>query len=363
MSQTDVLTAQLKKALIQLIAIRTGLKIRAHDQEMLQEVICKRTKQTKSSFPEDYYRLLKAETEDSRKEWKILISQLTNTESFFFRDAGQFTLLKDVLLPQLIQRKSETKTLRLCSAGCSTGEEPYSLAILLHILIPDLESWKLTISGIDINPLALKMARTGIYRAWSFRGVNRNIQKRFFEPKGDQYHIKESIKNMVEFQTINLLSDSFTASKHAIKDMDLILCRNVFIYFHQQAIQTVLDKFYEALCPQGYLLVGHTELHGQNPKKFLVNVYEESLAYQRPGDEISEVKQSNLHVSPIVAASPEVSKPQSDPNLLEAHDIKMQKASLDLLRQLPADTRIVRLGNRTASELILQIEQNLKAIE
>ncbi|MGF1524118.1 MAG: CheR family methyltransferase [Leptolyngbyaceae cyanobacterium] len=136
MSQINVLPPHLKQAFIQLIATRTGLKIRTHDQEILQEAVFRRIQKNKVSFLEEYYHFLKAETAESHEEWRILISQLTNTESFFFRDAGQIKLLKHVLLPKLIQQKSATKVLRICSAGCSTGEEPYSLAILLRDLLP-----------------------------------------------------------------------------------------------------------------------------------------------------------------------------------------------------------------------------------
>ncbi|MGF1524503.1 MAG: CheR family methyltransferase, partial [Leptolyngbyaceae cyanobacterium] len=233
-------------------------------------------------------------------------------------------------------------------------------------LLPDLAAWKLTILGVDINPSAIKVARAGVYRPWSFRGVNQSIQKSFFKLKNDQYHISSEIKNMVKFQTVNLLKDSFEDLEYAIKDIDLILCRNVFIYFHKQAIQTVLDKFYEALSPQGYLLVGHTELHGQNPDKFQINVFEESIAYQRPEYTVSELENSNSRPKAIfqpMQQSHTDSGPQDVENLLEIHGVRMQKASLSLLRQLPADTRILRLGNRTASELILQIEQNLKATD
>ncbi|MEO1296047.1 MAG: CheR family methyltransferase [Cyanobacteria bacterium J06636_16] len=363
---TNLLQPHLKQAFIQLIAVRTGLKIRTHDQEMLQEVVLQRIQKTKVSRPEDYYRFLKTETNKSNEEWQILIAQLTNTESFFFRDTGQIKLLRNTLLPKLIQQKSAAKTLCICSAGCSTGEEPYSLAILLRDLIPDLAAWELTILGVDINPSAIEVARTGAYRPWSFRGVDRHIQKRFFNLKGEQYYINPEIKHMVSFRTMNLLKDSFIVSRNPIRDMDLILCRNVFIYFHRQAIQTVLDKFYEALSPHGYLLVGHTELHGQNPEKFRINVFEESIAYQRPEDALAVSGNSKLRSS-IISQTTQTARTDNDfqdvQSLLETHDIKMQKASLSLLKQLPADTRIVKLGNRTASELILQIEQNLKAID
>ncbi|MBE7383483.1 MAG: protein-glutamate O-methyltransferase CheR [Leptolyngbya sp. SIO1E4] len=363
MSQPESLNLWLKQALIRLIANRTGLKIRESDEEIFQEIILKRTRLIGVSFPESYYYLLESDTDKSQQEWKKLILEITNNESFFFRDKGQFKLLKDDIIPRLIRRKAETKMLRICSAGCSTGEEPYSVAILLKQLVPDLAQWDLQILGIDINSSAINKAKAGIYRPWSFRGVDKGIKQRFFREINGKYHIDPNIRKMVRFQTVNLLNDSFSDPNINIQNIDLILCRNVFIYFNEAAIKVVLNKFHDALLPLGYLLVGHAELYSQNPRQFQIKVFEESIAYQRPDDGVTPSKATAEQVRAI-PLSPQRTATDIDSksidNIFEGQDSKMQKVALTLLKQLPANTKISRLGNLTASELILRIEQNMK---
>jgi len=262
----------------------------------------------------------------------------------------------------LIQRNRTRKTLRICSVGCSTGEEPYSLAMLLEKLIPDIKGWNIFILGVDINQEAIQKAREGIYSSWSFRGVQEGIKQNYFKLVDKKYHISQEIKKMVDFQVLNLVRDLFPQKNSELRNMDLILCRNVFIYFEFTAIATVVKKFYNTLQPLGYLLTGHTELAGQNLEGFLTTVYPESLVYQRP------------HASTLdhAAVSIEFNSPENQENMsleekasiyentFEANNIKMQHTTLDLLKQLPSDTRIKRLGNLTAAELIKQFESELK---
>ena len=361
MSSREPLSPELTQAFIQLIAKRTGITIRENDQKIFKEVISRRAKLIGLISLEDYHQLLETGTYQSHQEWKSLSVEITNTESFFFRDKGQFRLLRNYIFPDLIKQRANTKTIHIYSAGCSSGEEPYSIAMLLSELIADIREWDITILGIDINSVALDKARKGIYRPWSFRGVDRNIQNQFFKKINDQYHINSDIKNMVNFQTGNLLDDSFANPLSTARDIDLILCRNVFIYFSNSAIKTVLDKFYNALCPLGYLMVGHAELYSQNPNQFQTKMFEESIAYQRPGN--TAVTPSNtLPPVPLqkILDKTAISKDSHenlDSSLIEAN-AQMKKAALTLLRQLPADTRIAKFGNLTASELIQQFEQD-----
>ena len=357
---------ELTKAFIQLIVKRTGIIIRENDQPVFKETIIQRTKLTGSGSVAAYYQLLTCETYNSQQEWDSLTTEITNNESFFFRDRGQFRLLKNHIFPDLIQRKAQTKTLRICSAGCSTGEEPYSIAMLLHDLIPNIKDWDLTILGIDINSVALDKARKGLYRPWSFRGIEPEIQKRFFRQINDQYHISDDIKTLVSFQAGNLLDNSSLNPFCYIRDIDLILCRNVFIYFSNGAVKTALDKFYNALAPMGYLLVGHAELYSQKPDRFLIRMFEESIAYQRPADTatspiVSRPAALSQKISPVITTTDD--ELQTPDNSFIDVNLQMQKAAINLLRQLPGETRIAKLGNLTASEIIQQYEQASKKID
>ncbi|MEM7065496.1 MAG: protein-glutamate O-methyltransferase CheR [Cyanobacteria bacterium P01_B01_bin.77] len=363
MPPKKLLSPQITQAFAELITDRIGVILRKNDYISIQEFISNRIKATGFKQPEDYYQLLRRNTTQSHQEWKLLISKITNTESFFFRDQGQFKLLRNYIFPKLIEQKSHQKKLRIFSAGCSTGEEPYSVAILLKEIIPDLKDWDIKILGVDVNAAAIQNAQKGIYRPWSFRGIDNTLQQRFFKEAGNFYHIYDEIKDMVNFQVGNLLDDSDLDPFSNIKNMDLILCRNVFIYFNDLVISKVIDKIYDALCPSGYLLVGHTELHSQNSNKFHIKVFDESIAYQRPQNH--EIKTVSEFLS--IQTAPDLSQIVNSPpdqqtlgELFRGNDIRMHRAALNLLRQLPGDSRIAKLDNCTASELITQLEKKLQ---
>ncbi|AOY82420.1 tetratricopeptide repeat protein [Moorena producens JHB] len=303
MSNTESLSVELKQAFLRLIAQQTGLVIKEADQDNLIETILVRIKFLKFGSPESYYQLLKSSTIESNQEWQNLVRFLTNNETYFWRDKGQFNTLKNYIIPKIIQQQNNHKTIRICSAGCSTGEEPYSLAILLHKLLPDLERWKVTIFGIDINQDALKTAKKGIYSSWSFRSLNPDRKSDYFRIINNYYHIDNCIKKMVTFKTVNLIKDSFKKQNSELKDLDLILCRNVFIYFEYSAKAKVLDKFYHSLKPLGYLITGHGELYGHNLSKFQTKVFPESLVYQRRADNLI------LQTPPLVSLTSEAKSP------------------------------------------------------
>ncbi|GAX39849.1 MCP methyltransferase, CheR-type with Tpr repeats [Tolypothrix sp. NIES-4075] len=278
MSKAEFLSVELTEAFVKLIAQQTGLEIRERDQADLSEKIFFRMKAINILFPEEYYQLLGYSTIQSYQEWHRLVLLLTNLESYFFRDKEQFNLLRDRILPELIQRQQNNKTLRICSAGCSTGEEPLSLAIVLKELIPNPEQWNLTILGVDINQEALKKAKQGIYTPWSLRSIDPEIMQRYFLHFNNHYYLDMQIKQMVKFKYINLVKDAFH-EHNEMKDIDLIICRNVFIYFEASAIAKVLDKFHQILQPSGYLIAGHTELCGQDLSHFETKLFPESLVY------------------------------------------------------------------------------------
>lgn len=284
----------------QLITRNTGLHIREEDKNTLTKKLWQRIKFLRISNPEDYYLFLEAKNESkthqskfghwsAEQEWKELVCLLTTGESYFFRDQGQFSLLRTKILPEIIAAKQQNsevtgnhkKSLRVWSAGCSTGEEPYSLAILIEELIPNLDNWNILVVGTDINYKAIEKAKQGIYNPWSFRLVAPNLQIDYFQEQQNEWQIDDRIRQMVKLQQGNLLTDNFPDYNTEIHDMDLILCRNVFVYFERQAITTVVKKFYDTLVPGGYLMTAHTELYGQNMGEFQVNVLPESVIYQK----------------------------------------------------------------------------------
>lgn len=362
MLKPQSLNESLIQAFIRLITKNTGLEIRERDKNALSEKILLRMKVLKLKNPENYYQLLSLSNQESHQEWKSFLTLITNIESYFFRDQDQFSLLRNHIFPELIQRKQTEKILRFCSAGCSSGEEPYSLAILLKELLPDIEQWNVTILGIDINQEAIQKAKTGIYRPWSFRRVDGEIVQRYFQVVNNEYHLNSSIKQMVKFQSVNLAKDLFPQPNSELQEFDLIVCRNVFIYFESSAIANVLHKFYDSLHSLGYLITGHSELYGQNLSQFQTTVFPESVVYQRIANQGIDIANEPLPQKPLPTVE-NLSWELNNPDIvtaLENSNIKMQQTALNLLKQLPPETLIAKLGNKTVAELISQLETTLK---
>lgn len=241
--------------------------------------------------PEDYLQLLKNDTADTRAEWQQFIILLTTGETYFFRDKGQFSIIRNYLLPEIMERRKASRSLRLWSAGCATGEEAYSLAIIVSELIPDYHTWDVRIIGTDINKQAIEKAERGIYSPWSFRTVDPGVQNRYFSRINNEWELDEKIRRMVKFRTGNLIEDVYPDYESDIHDMDLILCRNVFIYLDSDKVSSALEKMKNTLSEGGYLITGHTELHAQNLNGLRTRVFPESVAYQKSSPVISQVEE------------------------------------------------------------------------
>lgn len=265
--------------LIQLISTHTGIQIRKQDYKDFCNKLYSRMKVLRLNTPEQYYELLlntsnpsvSSIVNNTPNEWKELVLLLTIGETYVFRDRGQINLLKTQIIPKLINKKRKVwdknrerkPCLKIWIAGCSSGDEPYSLAIIVKELIPDFNDWNILILGTDINLESIEKARQGIYDSWSFRQVNARIQKQYFSQQSRRWEVDNQIRKIVKFRWMSLLLESFHNQLTNFYNLDLIVCRNVFIYFSYQAIATILEKFYQTLVPGGYLIAGHTELHGQ----------------------------------------------------------------------------------------------------
>jgi chemotaxis protein methyltransferase CheR len=284
---------------IQLITVHTGLQIRPQDRSGLTQKLLTRMKAVKIALPDNYYQILAAASVESQNEWHQLALLLTTNESYFMRDKGQFSLLEKVIFPELIEHKIKLHetlrikpTLRIWSAGCSTGEEPYSLVIVLKQLISDWDRWKILVLGTDINQAAIEKAQRGIYSPWSFRLVDTELQNRYFERRKTEWEIDPKLRQLVSFSSVNLATDNFPNIYTDIHNIDLILCRNVFVYFENKYISQVLKKFAKTLRPGGYLMTGHAEVHSHTMNDFQAKVFPESVVYQAknvPGEELGKI--------------------------------------------------------------------------
>ncbi|HEX8464449.1 MAG TPA: CheR family methyltransferase [Abditibacterium sp.] len=265
---------ELFEPIFQHIAARTGLQVRAKDRADWSRAIEGRLRACRLSQPREYLQLLENLAVEAPGEWRTLLPALTNGESYFLRDKGQFSLLRTRILPELIEMRRAQRSLRLWSAGCSTGEEPYSLAMLAREIVPP--NWEVSILGTDVNEEALQKARRGQYSQWSFRALDDSTRDRYFQAGAGNLEIRPELRRMVRFETDNLCRAS-----SSIRDIDLILCRNVLIYFDNAAIGRALARFAGALREGGYLLTGHAEVHHHDPAPLVARAFPESVIYQR----------------------------------------------------------------------------------
>ena len=240
-----------------------------------------------------YYQLLTSR--EGKKELSALLENLTVNETSFFRVRPQLDLFQKVILEEILKRKQEKKdwTLRIWSAGCSTGQEPYTLAIMVcdalayyylrkplpfempspKPLIPP--PWKVEILASDINYSALLTGQQGNYSETQMETVDYTTRLRYFDKIGDKYAVKAKLKELVQFDFHNLKAD-FLPQRN-----DAIFCRNVMIYFDEPEQKRLIDKFYRCLNPEGYLFVGHAESLFGLTKKFHMIHQNNATVYQR----------------------------------------------------------------------------------
>ncbi|MDD5035087.1 MAG: hypothetical protein PHE55_10040 [Methylococcaceae bacterium] len=263
-----------------LISAQTGLRVREQDDEALRRIIGQRMQSLKLSSPKEYCQFLAADT-NGKQEQEALTILLTPGETYFFRDAGQFALLKDEILPELIERRQSKRSLRIWSAACSSGEEAYSLAMLLDELMADVSQWDILLLGSDINPQAIARAKRGIYTEWSFRRLDEESRHQYFHRRDETWELDRRIRDRVKFRTGNLLADQFPDFGTGLYEMDLILCRNVFIYLTPAVVSAITDKLTETLAEGGYLITSHGELHAHPLEKLRSRVFPQSIVYQK----------------------------------------------------------------------------------
>jgi chemotaxis protein methyltransferase CheR len=193
-------------------------------------------------------------------EMDALIAELTIGETYFFRHKEQFDALRDLILPDVISRNHLTRRLRIWSAGCATGPEPYSVAIMLEREFGErIAGWHVSILGTDINQKFLTRAREGRYDEWAFRAMPMSLRTACFERSGSQWHIRPEFKRNVKFQYHNLIKSPFPSLADNIAGFDVVICRNVIIYFSQPTVEALVPCFRESLNDGGWLIMGHAE--------------------------------------------------------------------------------------------------------
>lgn len=229
---------------------------------------------------EDYYHYLRFGPQ-RQDELLRMVGHLTNNETYFFREQAQLNVFSERLLRELKERKTlgSERELRLLSAGCSTGEEPYTLAMLVFDSGQFFWNWNVRVHGLDVDGAALDKARRAVYQHNSFRSVSAEMLGRHFAPVPGGRQVKEVVRRMVEFRQGNLLDP---ASYQGLGGLDAIFCRNVLIYFSDEAIRRTVAQFWERLAPGGYLFLGHAESLSRITDRFTPLRFPGAMVYQRP---------------------------------------------------------------------------------
>jgi len=270
--------------LITLVRDLTGIRILDHQLNNFRQTIAQGCQQFNYPSCSKYIEALKKSSLNSAIQ-EHLIAGITIGESYFFRDRAQMDYLSAVILPKLItKRRNEGRLfLRIWSAGCSEGQELYSVLMLLDQLLPDLEQWNLHLLGTDINILALASALKGSYSEWSLRSTNNSTREKYFTLEDKSWVINQHLQRRVKFSYLNLYGDNFPSILSETNALDLILCRNVFIYFDQNTATTVMQKLYQSLAPGGFLLQGASDLiDGANSCGFEHHICESTSYFVRP---------------------------------------------------------------------------------
>jgi chemotaxis protein methyltransferase CheR len=208
-----------------------------------------------------------------------VVEALTTNETSFFRDIEPFEALKGTLLPELIQKRSDKKQLSIWCAASSTGQEPYTMAMLLREHFPQLRDWKVTFIATDLSKEVLEKARSGVFSQMEVnRGLPVTYLVKYFEKNGAQFRIKDDIRNMIRFDELNLIKP-FTI----IPEVDLVLIRNVLIYFDVPMKKEILGKIRKVLRPDGFLLLGAAETTLNLDDKFERRAVGKSSCYHQKG--------------------------------------------------------------------------------
>ncbi len=217
----------------------------------------------------------------TKEQIEILASYLTVGETYFFRERKSFEALRKYILPELLCSR-QGKNLRIWSAGCSTGEEAYSIAILLSETIPALADWNITLLATDINPRFLQKAIAGIYSERSFRDTEAWVKERYFrKTRKGQFEIIEPLKKMVTFSYHNLAEDAYPSLLNNTNAMDIIFCRNVLMYFSQERIKKVVQNLYLCLVEGGWLIVSPVETSSVLFSQFAVTNFPAVTFYKK----------------------------------------------------------------------------------
>lgn len=247
----------------------------------------------------------------STKDLNILSEHLRVGETYFFREKAALSLMREVIIPQIINERQGKKHIRIWSAGCSSGEEAYTLAMLLLENIADLKKWDITILATDISLLALNKAIEGKYTSWSFRETDQALKDKYFIPHEKDWEIIPEIRKMVTFSRLNLADSVYDPVATNTNNMDVIFCRNVLMYFTPKKARAAGKRFFNALVDNGWFVSSQVELSEDYFEPFARVYFGNGIFYQKSPKTTLSLKTSRheLPYEPIVSIKSEPLKP------------------------------------------------------
>jgi chemotaxis protein methyltransferase CheR len=256
---------------------RTGMSFTESKRYFIDRRLEDRIAATGSSSFQAYFSLLRA---DADHEIQHLINSFTVNETYFYREDHQLRCMTSSLLAGIVAHRPPGSTLRIWSMPCSTGEEPYSIALWLMENWPEVDNYNIEIVGSDIDTRALKAAAEGIYGDRALMRLPRGVVSRYFRAIADGKHeIDEGLRDSIQFTRANMIDAQDMAS---YRDFDLIFCRNVLIYFDDASRRLAAENLYDCLRPGGYICLGHSESMSRISPLFSVCRFPDAIVYQKP---------------------------------------------------------------------------------
>lgn len=364
-AQNALLAHPLYPRLKQFVLDRTGLNYYQDKDSDFAERTCRRLASLR--IPDCSAYLERLEGPDGRRELDALVGELTIGETYFFRHSEQFDALRDIIIPAILKRNQPHRRLRIWSAGCATGAEPYSVSILLKTHFPHLDAdWDVRILATDINRDFIARAQDARFADWAFRSTPDDLKYRCFSKSGSQWILAPEFRRCVSFQYHNLIQDPFPA-----ESFDLILCRNVAIYFSLDECRKLVSRFEASLVEDGWLLVGHAEPNTEMFGAFQMLSLPGAILYRRGINRLehaNELPQPTVlenWVPPVLPALSEI-KTASQPLPVPAPEASPAQADPSPAGDLSAIRRLADEGNWTRAaeccEALLKRDNLISAV-
>lgn len=272
-----ILADELYEKFVKLIYKKTGLFYEYGKKYYVHKRIENRASKFQMETLNEYYIMLKFEEDSS--EFDQLINDLTVNETYFFRDFPQLRNFAEDVLPLFEEEKQLVKKIKIWCAACSTGEEAYTLSIILLEMLQNPELWNIQILATDINTKVLQSAKIGLYEERAVKDVPTEYLDKYFTRYQDKYKIHPDVKEPVSFKQLNLMDEEAMSNMNGY---DFIFCRNCLIYFNDTSRKRVVSDFYESLNPGGYLFLGHSESVGRISSAYKVKRIGDTIIYSRP---------------------------------------------------------------------------------